>query len=273
MFLADYHLHTLDNSFDGRYTMAQMASAAASRGISQLCFTDHVDIDRSWESGVRFDKWCFIMYEPMCEEFCETKKLPGLPELRLGVELGAANHYPDFAATLTAKPGLDFVIGSVHNLRDQTDFSFLPYDDPASFPTLLEAYAGEILEVAETRLCDVIGHIGYPQRYMAKRGHDCSGFFSEDLYRPVFCRLAELGVGIEVNTSGLRDVIGHTLPPLSLLRLYRRCGGEIVTCGSDAHRIEDVGCGIGEAYDLLRQAGFRYVTTFRGRSPEFQKLD
>ncbi len=273
MFLADYHIHTLDNSFDGRYPMAEMAAAAASRGITQLCFTDHVDIDRSWDGGCRFDKWCFIMYEPMREEFAEAKKLPGLPEVRLGMELGAANHYPEFAATLAAKPGLDFVIGSVHNLRGYTDFSFLPYDDPSAFPELLETYAREILEVAETRLCSVIGHIGYPQRYMAIHGHDVPGLFQEDLYRPVFRRLAELGVGIEVNTSGLRDVIGCTLPPLSFLRLYRECGGEIVTCGSDAHRREDVGRGIREGYELLRQAGFRYVATFRDRIPEFVKID
>ena len=49
-------------------------------------------------------------------------------------------------------------------------------------------------------------------------------------------------------------------------------GGEIITLGSDAHEVKDVGCVIRERQELLKDCGFRYFTTFTGGEPAFQKL-
>ena len=49
-------------------------------------------------------------------------------------------------------------------------------------------------------------------------------------------------------------------------------GGEIITLGSDAHEVKDVGCVIKERQELLKDCGFQYFTTFIGGEPVFQKL-
>ena len=42
--------------------------------------------------------------------------------------------------------------------------------------------------------------------------------------------------------------------------------------GSDAHRTENVGKGVPEAYEFLGQAGFRYVTLYEKRQARPVKL-
>lgn len=89
----------------------------------------------------------------------------------------------------------------------------------------------------------------------------------------VLKRIIEDGKGIEINTSSFRyDMGDHTVPSQGILQLYHELGGEIVTVGSDAHAVRDVGFGIQWAYDKLRSVGFRYLTTFCQRKPSFVKL-
>ena len=94
----------------------------------------------------------------------------------------------------------------------------------------------------------------------------------EEKFRYLFKCLTEKGRGIELNVSGLYRPMNETMPPLSLLKLYKACGGEIITIGSDAHRAEHVGLCQKEAREILCQAGFRYITTFSQRKPDFKKL-
>ena len=63
-----------------------------------------------------------------------------------------------------------------------------------------------------------------------------------------------------------------TFPTLTELRLYRECGGEIVTIGSDAHYPRHVGVGVAQGQALLREAGFRFITAFEKRVPRFVTL-
>ena len=78
----------------------------------------------------------------------------------------------------------------------------------------------------------------------------------------------EAGRGMEVNTCRGRTVKDWK----PILELYRDCGGEIITVGSDAHAPQNVANGEEEAYALLQEVGFRYVTTFQRRTPTFHKL-
>lgn len=77
----------------------------------------------------------------------------------------------------------------------------------------------------------------------------------------------ERGVGLEINTSGLRQAPGETYPGLEILRWYKELGGQILTVGSDAHTVEDLGIGVANALDLAREAGFEAITLFEKREP------
>ena len=70
-----------------------------------------------------------------------------------------------------------------------------------------------------------------------------------------------------MNVSPLARGDNYTMPDISLLRLYAGLGGELVTVGSDAHKLEQIGKGIKEGYALLEATGIRYVTVFRDGKP------
>ena len=273
MFLADYHMHT-DFSPDAHFPMLEMAEAAAEKGMTQICFTDHIDIERCTRDGVYYDPDAFFpKLLPMRKAFEQLADRSSLPDLRFGIELSAVNHRPEDAKRIAACPELDFIIGSVHNLRDTNDFYFLDYSDIALCRALFRRYITECLETVDSGSCDVLGHFGYANRYMIRQGQYVDPLEFTDEIRELFRAAVRKGIGIEVNTSGLRDALGSTIPSLPVLKLYRECGGEIVTAGSDAHTPEAAGAGIREAYDLLAQAGFRYVSVFKTRRYNMIRLD
>ena len=268
MFLADMHTHS-ECSNDGSYPMRDMLAAADRAGIDALCITDHCDIEK-YDTGL-FDPDCFD-WERVLLEYENALSTDSHVNLLLGIELSSAARYPEFARGVTGGLPLDFIIGSVHNLKGCVDFYCLKYETEEQCFALLERYVDEHFELL--RLCDfdVFGHIGYPLRYMKAQGFDVSlSPFGERL-SALFKELADTGRGIEINTSGLRGSPGCTMPELSLLRMFRECGGEIVTIGSDAHEPEHVGCGVRDAQALLLDAGFRYQCVFKNRKAEFIKL-
>lgn len=93
-----------------------------------------------------------------------------------------------------------------------------------------------------------------------------------ELLDEIFRLLADKGLALEINTSGLRGPIGQTSPDLPLIRRFRELGGEHITLGSDAHAPEDVAAGLDTAAQLAAQAGFRDYCLFFGGKPERVRL-
>jgi len=270
MILTDFHTHSYCSD-DGTASMYEMALAGAEKGVSIMCFTDHVDIDY-YKTG-RLNPDCFANWEKIKEEYARAvEKLGGRIDLRLGIEFGGANHAPEKAKAIAATEELDFVIGSLHNIRETPDFYCIRYKDERECRDLIDKYVEEQFEIVKLGCFDVIGHLGYTKRYMKQYGFDIGLEGYEERLMELFGLLVQSGKGIEINTSGLRDSTGVTFPEMKVLKLYREAGGEIITVGSDSHRPEDVGANIEDAYELLKEAGFKYFTVFKKRKPEFIKL-
>ena len=272
MFLADYHIHSTASP-DARDTMTDMAAAARARGAAALCFTDHCDLDH-YDTG-KPDPHCFDYWPEALRQYADARAaLPDL-DIRLGIELGEPNHDPARAAEIAAMPELDFVLGSLHNLRDELDFYHYAYQSEAHCHQLLSRYLDELMEIAELLCFDVMAHIGYTRRYMLGAGFQAHLDLETygDRLEALLRRLISQGRGIELNCSGWRHPGIHgPIPEPDLLRLYRALGGEIITVGTDAHIARDAGLYLREGYDLLRELGFRYVTVYQKRKPEFIRL-
>ena len=115
----------------------------------------------------------------------------------------------------------------------------------------------------------MLGHLTLPLRYLKEHLRlDMSFAPWMDRVEEIFSIIIPKGIGIECNTNRGND----PLPDADILRFYRQMGGEIITLGSDAHEVKDVGCVIKERQELLKDCGFRYFTTFTGGEPAFQKL-
>ncbi len=260
--LVNYHCHST-LSEDARDTMPDMARAAQAAGLDILCFTDHCDL---------------LSLEGQLQDVCDwaaadaafaeaAAAAPGL-ELRLGIELGCPTQHPALAARMLDHPGLDFVIGSVHNRRAGPDYYLGNYADEAACRRELDAYLEQLLEVARSPFYDVLGHLDYPVRYMRRDGTDIDLPPTHPLVGEIFRAVIDSGRGIECNTSGYRNGGRYTMPSRALLAAYRDAGGTRLTIGTDAHGVEQVDLGLRESMTMLRELGFRELTIYRRRQPE-----
>ena len=270
MYFADSHMHSIV-SRDSESPRADMARGAVEHGVSEICFTDHFDIlDIDGSYNPNYD-WTPARQQQKLAQDAFGDKV----KIRYGIEIG--NVPTDFEAgeRVQQEPGLDQVICSVHNLSiaaGRLDFYDFVYKDAATCYVHLDDYFHTMLQSVQWGKFDTFGHIPYPMRYMRDRdGQNVSLDRYQDQIREILKIIIEKGKGIEVNTKNWSERIRQDY--FALMSTYKELGGEIVTVGSDAHSPEYVGTHILEVYEMLREIGFRYVTTFEARKPHFISLE
>ena len=196
-------------------------------------------------------------------------ELQGKLHFYKGIELGQPMQNLAAAEEVLQRP-YDFVLGSVHNIRYHEDFYYLDYSHMSAeeLDGILIAYFDEMLEMLHWGNIDSLAHLTYPLRYI-----EGSHGMKVDLTRyhaklqEIFSLLIEKQIALEINTSGLRQAIGRTLPDLPLLKQYYDRGGRLVTVGSDAHKAEDIAKGIAEGFTILQQAGFSAFAVYENHKP------
>lgn len=264
--IADCHTHSRVSP-DSNAPMVEMARQAVTYGLDVMCLTDHCDL-LSLEGERTLDyNWQAVLRErqTMLDAFGTRLDLP------LGLEFGMAHLYPEAAEKILSQPGLDFVIGSCHNMDEKDgglDFYLLSYDTLEDCYRALDNYFASMQKMAATPYYDVVGHVIYPLRYMNGPYETPSLARYRDQIREILRLAIDSGRGIEINTWK-----GQTLAAWRpLLKDYKELGGEILTVGSDAHAPDPLGRGIREAYQLMQDCGFRYVAVYHQRKPELFRL-
>ena len=259
----DFHIHTTV-SYDGHNTPEEMAHAALSAGLKEICFTDHMD----YQLSVPREK---ITYTPEAYRNAYTGlSVPGLT-IRLGTEVGLAPwNKEEVIRDLQVFP-YDFVLGSVHFINDE-DVYYAKFWEGRDFLLTERQYFEEMLQCVELHDdFDVLGHLTYISKV---KGHPCPRIIPledhQDVIAQIMKTLISKGKGMEVNTSGI-DRCGDFLPGVPYLKLFRDLGGEIVTIGSDAHTTDRVGQYIGDACAMVKEI-FGHVCTFQKRQPIFHNL-
>ncbi len=267
MRLIDTHMHSTV-SFDGHDSRKHMAEASAKAGLSTICFTDHYDvIDTAGNWQLTYD------WTPARREHRAIGAIPGL-EVLYGIELGNGPANTSAAESVLEEPGLDCVIGSIHNASMALGGQDYYYVDYANYPELcrphLEDYLQQEYALVKWGKFDTLGHLPYPLRYMRdKCGQPVSLAAYGDQITPILREAAQQGKAIEVNTNRAQTPLDDYLP---LLKEFHALGGDFVTVGADAHQKEHPGLGIPDAYALISECGFRYVTYFKDRKPVPVKL-
>ena len=271
MYRSDYHLHTLISS-DSPASLEQQARAALEAGLNELCVTDHWNLlDQQANPLPHTRDWAASIAHIQKARELFANQL----EIRLGIEVGNGEIDPAGVTEglMSASADLDFVIGSLHNMSLGSGGLGIytaahQCQQLEEGIALLDDYMDTLTALAATNTFDIMGHVIYPLRYLPQQWQLTLDPYEEQL-RQLFHTLIQSGRGIELNTTQ-----GNTVEEWTpVLKLYRDCGGEIITIGSDAHRPEYVGAGFTEAGELLKTLGFRWHCTYRNRKPEFHGLD
>ncbi len=267
MFLADCHTHS-SCSPDSSTPMVEMAKKAVEYGLTTLTLTDHCDL-----LGLEGERTLEYDWTPVLEQREETLAACGTKlDLPLGIEFGMAFLFPEAADKILDQPGIDFVIGAAHNLSEKAggrDFYMLDYETLADCYEALDDYFQSMVALAAGPHYDVVAHIIYPLRYMRTRPFPLPSLTPyRDQIHEILRLAADSCRGIEINTWK-----GQTLAEwVPVLKMYRELGGEIITVGSDAHAPDPIARGVPQAYQMMKDCGFRYVAVYHERKPEFIRL-
>ena len=197
----------------------------------------------------------------------------GRLQVYAGIELGQPITDPKATQEALSAGTFDFVLASVHNLPGQKDFYYLNYTNE-NVDSLLSDYFDHMLQVAKWGQFDSLAHLTYPLRYMlAQPGFKVELSGHREKIDAILLELVKKKKALEVNTSGLRQQIGDTLPSAEIVRRFYELGGTYVTLGSDAHRWADVSAGIEKAMDMIYKIGFRHYTIYSKREPRMVPIE
>ncbi len=265
MFLYDYHMHSL-RSGDGKDAITDMCGQALKMGLEEIAVTDHFE---PCESDKTYPFYNFQKYiaDLMVANVIYFDKI----KIKSGVELGQPHMYPEVSLRLIEENPYDYVIASDHKLRDGRDFSEITYTNE-NVDKYCSIYLDELTMMAKWDNFDCLGHLDLVKRYAARNGISVHFMDYAERLEEILKTVISNGKGIEVNASGLRQKAAECFPGLDILRFYKQLGGQIITVGSDAHNAVDVGKGINEAIELIKAAGFDYLTVYTKRQPSMIKI-
>ncbi|MCP4578878.1 MAG: histidinol-phosphatase HisJ family protein [Deltaproteobacteria bacterium] len=248
--LPDYHMHTaLCKHAKG--TVSDYRNAAGALGIPEICFVDHAPNPDGYDPKHRMN----------LNEFCNYQEIVGAlmdhqsPHVLFGIEADYYRGCETFLEKWLEIQDFDLVLGSVHFIEDWG------FDNPdvkqvwnsVDVTETWATYFKLVTKLVETRLFDVVSHLDIPKKF----GHRPSDKDIKEMVQPVLDRVAAVGMGMELNTSGLRKPVGEIYPSALIVSLARE--RDIPICfGSDAHNPQEVGKDFPAALQLARDAGYTH---------------
>ncbi len=276
--LTDYHVHLRPDEDDAppeRYFTAGNAEryreAAEERGIAELGVAEHIhrftqalDV---WEHPW-YRRWARDDVDAYCEFVREET------DLRLGIEADYLAGREDRIARFLDARDWDYVVGSVHFVRDAAvdlegpDWEHVwgRGDRPDK---IWERYFATLAEAARSGLYDIMAHpdlvkVWGSARPMPERD-------PRHYYEPAVEAMLEAGVAMEVSTAGLRKPAGELYPAPALLEMAVDAGLPFAL-SSDAHAPEQIGFRYDDALAALADAGVTEICVFEGRERRMEPV-
>jgi len=266
--LTDYHLHLrsddTDASVEEHFTPANVEryrAAADDRGISELGVSEHVYRFRQALEVWRHPFWEQYAHDDL-DSYCGFVREQ--TDLRLGIEADFVPGAEDRMANLLQARDFDYVIGSVHFMRDgavdMDDYSV--WDSGRSADEIWRRYFQTIGEAAASGLFDVLAHPDLVKVWGGERPLPQGDL--RRYYELAMDGIAESGIAVEVSTAGLRKRVAELYPAPAFLSMALEAGAP-VALSSDAHRPEDVGADYERALELLEELDVHELSVFERR--------
>jgi len=236
--------------------------AAVSLGLDEIGFADHFPM--FYLPELPYDDYSMGLEElPAYVE--DVEKVGRLFSSRIDVKVGVEVDYQMGKEALIKKAvstqEFDYLIGVIHlvdgwvidDTRNVRKFKEYNLDE------LYRKYFDELEALIKSGIFDVVGHIDVIKRFnfIPEGG-------VEQYVLPSLDLIAEKGLCVEVNTSGLDRPVGDTYPGLNLFEAMH-CREIPVTLGSDAHDPGEVGRHFTRVLEELKKSGYREVASFKKR--------
>jgi histidinol-phosphatase (PHP family) len=267
--LTDYHVHLRQDDLDAtaaeHFTVTNVEHyrlVADQHGIAELGVSEHVH---------RFAQALTVWQHPFWREHARDdlgeycRFVREQTDLRLGIEVDFVPGAEDRIANLLEAHDFDYVLGSVHFLRDSAvDMeSYDVWEAGHSTETIWRRYFQTLGEAARSGLFDILAHPDLVKVW--GRGRPLPEGDPRRYYELAIPGIAESQIAVEVSTAGLRKPVAELYPAPALLEMCLEAGAP-VALSSDAHRPEDVGADYDRALELLERAGVGELCVFERRT-------
>ena len=274
--LTDYHVHLrLDDDFteprSGPFTAAnaeRYREVAEERGIAELGVAEHV-----YRFAQALDVWTHPFWQGYAhddiDDYCAFVREES--DLRLGIEADFLPGREDRMASLLEARDWDYVVGSIHFLRDRAldvrgEWDIWRDGDPDK---VWARYFETLGEAARTGMFDILAHPDLVKVWggdAPRPDGDLRRFYDRAMEG-----IAESDVAIEVSTAGLRKPVGELYPAPAFLEMCLEAGRP-VALSSDAHAPEQLGHEYERAVELLRGLGVDEIAVFERRRRRMEPL-
>ncbi len=263
--IADVHIHS-EHSHDSVCPVHDIKESALNKNVDIICVTDHCDIEYADKIDVK---------QIALDSIIDVKKLNAFNNsailINSGAEIGESFWNYEEAEKLINLEGVDQLIGSVHAVRydgytqpySQIDFSKM---DIGTVKKYLSTYFDDVITLIETTDFDILAHLTCPLRYINGKygiGIDCMEY--KNKIDTILSMIIERGIALEVNTSCKNSNYDEYMPESWIIKLYREMGGNLITCGSDAHISDNIAHCFTELFEMLKNIGFKYICYYKNR--------
>jgi histidinol-phosphatase (PHP family) len=273
--LTDYHVHLRpdgrDNAADDFFTAAnaeRYRETASERGIAELGAAEHI-----YRFSAALEIWDHPFWRRYAHDdldaYCGFVREE--TDLRLGIEADFVPGREDRIANVLDGRDWDYVVGSVHFLRDHSidaeDYSI--WGTGESPEKVWRRYFETVAEAARSGLYDIMAH---PD--LVKVWGRAAPVPEGDLrryYEPAVEAFADSGVAVELSTAGWRKPVGEQYPAVPFLEMAIDAGCPIAL-SSDAHTPEHLGFEYERALELLERVGVGEIAVFERRARRLEPV-
>ncbi|MFO7882340.1 MAG: histidinol-phosphatase HisJ family protein [Kosmotogaceae bacterium] len=227
--MLDLHIHT-NFSPDASDSLHDVVEFAENTGMEIIGIADHYDLDLLYKYTTNFGDP--LLYLEEIERLKKSFPVKILKGLELGIQSYTDNNFLNGA--------FDYFIYSVHQYPGMEDFSegiemWLPY---------LEEAIGAVKTLKHPGF---FGHLDFLRRYIPGNIPLKPSVLLDEL----LLTLVKYDIGLEINTSGLRNDVQEVNPQPWIIKRYVEFSGKYLTIGSDAHKKDEIGKGFREALEIL----------------------
>jgi histidinol-phosphatase (PHP family) len=276
--LTDYHLHLRPDEDDtppAQYftpgNAERYREVAEDRGIAELGVAEH--IHRFTQSlDIWQHPWWVKWARDDVDAYCEFVREE--TDLRLGIEADFVAGREDRLARFLDARDWDYVVGSVHFVRDAAvdmegpDWEHVWGRGDRS-DKVWERYFETLAEAARSGLYDIMAHPDLVKIWGAAR--PAPERDPRHYYEPAVEAMLEAGVAMEMSTAGLRKPVGELYPAAALLEMAVDAGLPIAL-SSDAHVPDQLGYRYDDAVAALTAAGVTEICVFERRQRRMEPL-
>lgn len=248
----DSHMHT---KFSADSQMLAVDAINRARNLNLgVVFTEHFDY------GLELNGKPFAF--DAAEYFGEYDNLRG-DDVRLGAEVGLRKSAQAANEKFIATADFDLIIGSIH-LVDDYDIYYPEFYAGKDKATAYGKYFAQMADEAAACDYDVLGHIDYICRAAPYDNPEIDYATFKAAIDAVLKIVVERGKVLELNTRrfGSARAVSELVP---VYKKYRALGGQFVTIGSDAHRVDAIGNYFARALDFVRELDLTPVTFHKRR--------